>query len=145
YMFEGPIEARWRHVDNLDSVVELAPRLRLGFLISDLVTLGSRPPETPAAPFVGIEQALGWMYAVERGRRMNRLVHRHLRRRIPQVLTIAGNYLLASSPCGVRWQQLGTALDRFAHNSVIADQIINAALRAFRSMRVPPRPAARAA
>lgn len=140
YAFEAPIEARWQRTEGLDSVVDLKASLRAGFLISDLTTLGSRPTDAPICPtFVGVEQALGWMYVVERGRRMNALLYRHLMRRMPQVMTIAGNYLNASSPCGTRWQQFGLALDRFADNHVIVDQIINAANRAFRSLAQPPR------
>lgn len=139
YNFEAPIEARWQKTIGLGSVVELVPRLRTGFLVSDLVALMLRPEVHAPAPFVGVEQALGWMYAVERGRRMNALLYRHLTRRLPQVMTIAGNYLHASSPCGTRWQQFGEALDRFATNHVIVEQVINAAQRAFRSLKVPPR------
>jgi heme oxygenase len=140
YAFEAPIEARWQRTEGLESVFDFKPSLRSGFLISDLTTLGTRPGDSPVTPcFVGVEQALGWMYVVERGRRMNALLHRHLMRRMPQVMTIAGNYLNASSPCGTRWQQFGMALDRFADNHVIVDQIINAAHRGFRALRQPPR------
>jgi len=139
YSFEAPIEARWQKTIGLDSIVELGPRLRTGFLLSDLNAMTLRPEVQAPAPFVGVEQALGWMYAVERGRRMNALLHRHLTRRLPQTMTIAGNYLHASSPCGTRWQQFGEALDRFATNHVIVDQVVNAARRAFRSQKVPPR------
>jgi heme oxygenase len=140
FAFEAPIEARWQRTEGLDSIVDVKSRLRAPFLITDLSTLGVRPPETVNIPsFVGVEQALGWMYVVERGRRMNALLHRHLSRRLPPVLMIAGNYLHHSSPCGVRWQQFGQALDRFADNHVVVDQIINAANRAFRSLR-PERP-----
>lgn len=139
YAFEASVEIRWQRTEGLDSVVDVKPRLRTGFLVSDLAALGMRPEVASAAPFVGVEQALGWMFVVERGRRMNALLHRHLCRRLPQVLTIAGNYLNASSPCGQRWQQFGDALDRFASNHVIVDQIINAAQRGFRSIKFRPR------
>ncbi len=140
YAFEAPTEARWQRTEGLDSVVDLKPSLRAGFLITDLTTLGSRPTDAPINPtFVGVEQALGWMYVVERGRRMNALLHRHLTRRLPQVMMIAGNYLNASSPCGQRWQHFGAALDHFADNHVIADQIVNAANRAFRALLQLPR------
>ena len=138
YAFEAPIEARWLRTEGLDSLVDLKSSLRTGFLVSDLVTLGVRPMEPATTPaFVGVEQALGWMYVVERGRRMNGLLYRHLTRRLPEEILIAGNYLNASSPCGTRWQQFGLALDRFAGNHVIVDQIINAANRAFRTIQAP--------
>lgn len=135
YAFEAPVEARWQLTSRLERVVDVASRLRTGFLVSDLRTLGCTVEAAAPASFVGVEQALGWMYVVERGRRMNGLLHRHLMRRIPDVMTIAGNYLLASSPSGTRWEQLGTALDEVANHHAIADQIINAAHRAFRSLR----------
>ena len=94
------------------------------------------------ASFVGIEQSLGWMYVVERGRRMNGMLQRHLLRRMPAVMAIAGNYLAASSPIGTRWQQLGITLDQVARNGAIAEQIINAAQRAFRCLRMVQAPAA---
>ncbi len=139
FQFEAAIEARWQKVIGLESVVDLKPRLRTGFLISDLAALGVRMEIPPAAEFVGVEQALGWMYVVERGRRMNALLYRHLVRRLPQQMAIGGNYLNASSPSGARWQQFGVALDKFANNHVIVEQIINAAQRSFRSHRANAR------
>lgn len=139
FQFEAPIEARWQKIIGLESVIELKPRLRAGFLISDLSALGLRIESTPVAELVGVEQALGWMYVVERGRRMNALLYRHLVRRLPQQMAVAGNYLNASSPCGERWQGLGAALDKFANNHAIVEQIINAAHRAFRAHRGAPR------
>lgn len=144
YAFEAPIEARWQKIEGFESIIDIRPRLRAGFLVTDLTTLGARAEHPAAATFVGVEQALGWMYVVERGRRMNALLHRHLIRRIPQVMTLAGNYLNASSPCGARWQQFGDALDRFANNHVIVEQLINAAHHAFRFQKVPSRMAATA-
>jgi heme oxygenase len=135
FAFEAPVEARWRTTEGLSTIVEVPPRLRAGFLLSDLGALAIRPEIPPAAPFVGVEQALGWMYVVERGRRMHSLLGRHLARRLPQVMAIASNYLGAASPCGLRWQQFGVALDRFATHHVIVDQIINAAHRGFRLLR----------
>jgi heme oxygenase len=136
YAFEAPIEARWQVMPALERVIDVPRRLRVGFLASDLRALCSAPETVMPAPLAGIEQALGWMYAVERGRRMNGLLLRHLQRRIPAVMTIAGNYLGASSVIGTRWQQLGEVLDRVGHNHAIADQIVNAAHRAFRALRL---------
>ncbi|HEY5947485.1 MAG TPA: biliverdin-producing heme oxygenase [Kofleriaceae bacterium] len=136
YAFEAPIEARWQVTRGLERVIDVPRRLRTGFLASDLRALGCPPETVQPAGFVGIEQALGWMFVVERGRRMNGMLQRHLLRRLPAVMTIAGNYLAASSPIGTRWQQLGATLDRVAHNHAIAEQIINAAHRAFRQQRL---------
>ena len=135
FAFEAPIEARLQKVPGLERVVDVASRLRTGLLASDLRALGSLPDHLMPAPFVGVEQALGWMYVVERGRRMNSLLHRHLQRRIPSVVAIAGNYLASCAPAGTRWERLGAALDQVANNHATAEQIMNAALRAFRQLR----------
>jgi len=136
YAFEAPIETRWQATPGLDRVIDVPRRLRVGFLAADLRALGGATDHLVPAPFVGVDQALGWMYVVERGRRMNGLMHRHLLRRIPDVMAIAGNYLAASSPIGMRWEQLGLTLDAVARHHVIADQIVNAAHRAFRALRL---------
>jgi heme oxygenase len=137
YAFEAPIELRYQKIEGLESVVDLKARLRTGFLVSDLAALGMRPEALQPASFTGVEQALGWMYVVERGRRMNSLLYRHLTRKVPDALTIAGNYLNASDPTGQRWQQFGEALDRFATHHVIVEQIVAAATDAFRSIQRP--------
>jgi heme oxygenase len=136
YVFEAPIEARWQQTARLASVIDVPRRVRTGFLVSDLRALGCTIDRVAPASFVGVEQALGWMYAVERGRRMNGMLQRHLLRRLPAEMTIAGNYLAASSPLGTRWQQLGETLDQVASHHAIAEQIINAAHRAFRALRM---------
>jgi heme oxygenase len=136
YGFEAPIEARWQATPGLDRVIDVPRRMRVGFLASDLRALGCVPDNLMPAAFVGVEQALGWMYVVERGRRMNGMLQRHLLRRLPSVMAIAGNYLAASSPIGTRWQQLGITLDEVARTHSIADQIINASHRAFRALRL---------
>ena len=137
YAFEAPVETRWQLTHRLDCVIDVPRRMRTGFLASDLRALGVEIREAlPPASFVGVEQALGWMYVVERGRRMNGMLLRHLLRRMPGVMAIAGNYRAASSPIGTRWQQLGITLDQVAHDHVIADQVINAAQRAFRALRL---------
>jgi heme oxygenase len=136
FAFEAAIEARLQITTGLDRVLDVPRRLRTGFLVSDLRALGCTVQAVGPASFVGIEQALGWLYVVERGRRMNGMLQRHLLRRIPAVMTIAGNYLAASSPLGIRWQQLGLTLDQVAHNGAIAEQIVNAAHRAFRHLRL---------
>ncbi len=138
YSFEAPIEARWKRMPELQRVIDVGPRIRTPYLLSDLAALNAAPELLPAPNLVGAEQGLGWMYVVERGRRLNGMLHRHLVKRLPRELTIAGNYLLASSPSGQRWHELGVVLDRAASDHHQAEQIINAAHRAFRALRMTP-------
>jgi heme oxygenase len=136
YAFEAPVEGRWQQTTRLAQVLDVTRRSRTGYLVSDLRALGCTVDPVNPASFVGLEQSLGWMYVVERGRRMNGMLQRHLLRRLPAEMTIAGNYLAASSPLGMRWHQLGETLDHVAYNHAIAEQIINAAHRAFRALRM---------
>ena len=138
YVFEAPIEARWKSMPELQHVIDVAPRVRTPYLHTDLTTLGTAPEAHPAPNLVGAEQGLGWLYVVERGRRLNGMLYRHLLKRLPRELTIAGNYLLASSPTGSRWKELGIALDKAATDHGHAEQIINGAHRAFRALRMAP-------
>jgi heme oxygenase len=138
YSFEAPIEARWKRIPDLARVIDVERRIRTPFLLSDLHALGTQPELLPSQNFVGIEQALGWMYVVERGRRLNGMLYRHLQRRLPRETMLGGNYLIASSSSGARWEELGRALDKVAYNTVETDQIINAANRAFRALRLVP-------
>lgn len=139
YAFEAPVEERWLQTPDLDRVIDVWRRISTGFLASDLRALDAAPAAPDPAPFIGVEQSLGWMFVVERGRRLNGMLRRHLLRRLPEVVETAGDFLTASSSCGARWDQLGTALDRAAYNHrAAAEQIINAAHRAFRALRTFP-------
>ena len=139
YAFEAPIEARWKQMPDLMRVIHVEPRIRTGYLLSDLRALGVVPDLLMPPSFVGVEQALGWMYVVERGRRLNGMLHRHLTRRLPAETMLGGNYLVASSSTsGHRWEELGRVLDEFTHTAVMTDQIINAANRAFKALRAVP-------
>jgi heme oxygenase len=138
YAFEAPAEWRWIRTPGLDAVIDVAPRLFAPLLANDLGTLGQFPDVFPANAFRNVPHALGWMYVVERGRLMNSMLHRHLVRRLPFESSIAGSYLAGSGSLGLRWQQLGAALDDVARNPAMIAQIINGALEAFRIMRHTP-------
>jgi heme oxygenase len=140
YAFEAPVEARWRTTARLESVIDLPRPLHTELLASDLRALGCTLEAVEPASFVGLEQALGWMYVVERGRRLNAMLRRHLLRRLPDEIEIAGSYLAVSSPSGMRWQRFAVALGRLARNRATAEQILNAAHRAFRALRATRSP-----
>jgi heme oxygenase len=148
YAFEAPAEWRWIRTPGLESIIDVSPRLFAPLLANDLATLGWFPDVVPTTAFRGVAQALGWMYVVERGRLLNSMLHRHLVRRLPFESSIAGSYLAGSGSLGLRWQQLGMALDEVAKNPTMVAQIINGAFEAFRMMRhTPPttQPATKAA
>jgi heme oxygenase len=140
YAFEAPAEQRWVRTPGLERFIELAPRLFAPRLADDLATLGRFPDLYAAPPFRGIGHAMGWMYVVERGRLMSSMLHRHLVRRLPFESSTAGNYLAGSGSLGLRWQQLGTALDAIARTPAMIAQVISGALEAFRKLRASRSP-----
>ncbi|HSN25598.1 MAG TPA: biliverdin-producing heme oxygenase [Kofleriaceae bacterium] len=137
YAFEAPAEWRWIRTPGLDTLIDVSPRLFAPVLAKDLATLGRFPDVYEPSSFKGVAQALGWMYVVERGRLMNAMLHRHLVRRLPFESSIAGTYMAGSSSLGLRWQQLGAALEGISKNPVMVTQVVNGALEAFRVMRHP--------
>lgn len=135
YAFEAPTEWKWIRTPGLERFIEVSPRLFAPVLADDLAMLGRFPDVVPAQPFCGVAQALGWMYVVEHGRLMSSMLHRHLVRRLPYESSIAGTYLAGSGSLGLRWQQLGAALEEIARTPVMIAQVINGALEAFHTMR----------
>jgi heme oxygenase len=93
-----------------------------------------RPQElskVPLCPRIGtfdsVEDALGWLYVVERKTLLHSAMLRHLTVRMPQVMALASLYLSCyDHTAGTRWRDLGTALDRFA-TPESAGQIVAAA------------------
>lgn len=137
YAFEAPAEWRWMRTPGLDATIDVTSRLFAPALAKDLATLGRFPDIYETTSFKGIAHALGWMYVVERGRLMNSMLHRHLARRLPFESSIAGFYMAGSASLGLRWQQLGEALDGVSRHPMMVTQVINGALEAFRVMRHP--------
>lgn len=149
--FEAPVESALQMTPGLDEIVDLRARVHLKLLKCDLVALGRAsvnglPRCRAVFPFRSVEDALGWMYVIERNMLLHGLLRRHLEPRLPAQLAIAGSYLTGNERAvGARMRELAAVLDGFAKTPAIADRIVAAAHAAFRCQRhwfaeaVPPR------
>jgi heme oxygenase len=137
YTFEAPIEHALQRTPGLDRVIPLQPRFGQILLAQDLLALGLRLPKLdrlPRAvtPFASAGEALGWLYVIERGRRLHGTLRRHLMMKLPHEMRAAGAYFrMHEGRAFASWQELGSVLDRFAKGTLIAQQVLDGALGAF--------------
>jgi heme oxygenase len=141
YSFEAPIETALTRTAGLDSVIALKSRCASIVLATDLLALGLRLPKLdklPRAqtPFRSIGEGLGYLYVIERGRRLHGTLRRHLLTRIPHEMRAAGSYFAHhEARAFASWRELGSVLDRVAIGSGIAQQVLAGAHDAFRAQR----------
>jgi len=138
YGFEGPLEAALAYTPNLAPVIDVKRRMRAGLIAQDLLSLDvhasqiANLPVMALAPFASVQDALGWMYVVERATALHARVREHVLVHLPQ-LSNAATYLAAyESSLGSRWLELGEALDRCVRRSGAGDRIIAAAFDGLR-------------
>lgn len=129
YGFEAPLERAFRETPALRGVLDPTHRARSHLLARDLVGLGVAPVDLARIPtrfdpipFLSAEEALGWMYVVER----STLVHDIVRRSVA-AMTGACAYLSAG-PVASRWFELGRAVERVATTARAFAKIVDAAV-----------------
>jgi heme oxygenase len=136
--FEAAVETALSMTPGLDEVVDLRSRVHLKLLKSDLAALGvsgtlQLPRCRNVLPFHGCAEALGWMYVVERNFLVHGILRRHLEKRLPAPLAMAGSYLVGNERAvGMRMRELGAVLDAVALTPWAADEVVVAAHTAFR-------------
>jgi heme oxygenase len=100
YGFESSLEAALAYAPRRVALADLRPRA--GYLVEDLFTLGWRPAhiaelrQCSIEPFASVDEALGWMFVVERGAQIHEAVVDHLDARLPAALG-ACRYVRASA------------------------------------------------
>lgn len=142
YGFEAPVGCALASTPGLDAAF-VVPRIRAGWLATDLMALGLTPTESamlrmrhPIPPLHDRAEALGWLYVIERTTLRHELIRRKVSVHAPDVLAIAGTYLHAYRSCAQQaWNELGGMLDRTATTVILADRIAQAAHAAFESQR----------
>jgi len=139
YGFEAPLEAAFRYTPGFSGLIDLRARNRSGLLVQDLLRLGmsaSRLADLPQrfTTFASAADALGWMYVIERATLLHGGVRRYLLQRLPELAT-ATSYLAAyDGEAGLRWNELGNALDAVAQSPTVTHQIMRAANQALRAL-----------
>jgi heme oxygenase len=142
YGFAAPVEAALALTPGVNAALPLRPRARTGLLVQDLLTLGLSPaaiarlPQcSQIVPFRDVAEALGWLYVIERATLLHGTVRHHLELALPRASAAICFLRAYDGHTEMRWQELGTALDRVATSQDIEDQIIAASRDAFATQR----------
>lgn len=142
YGYVLPLELALTATPGLSDLVDLGARAKTTALLHDLCALGMTLGELAELPqcltipaFRGPAAALGWLYVAERPMLASAVVRRHLETRLPAEIGVASSYLsVYDGVLGVRWRELGVALERVACAPAIADRVVAAAHDAFRCL-----------
>lgn len=140
YGFDAPLEAALAYTPHFETLVDMVGRYRSGLIAQDLLTLGISPaqmatlPQCMIEPFGGVIEALGWLYVHERATLCHDRVRRHLIASMP-TLANATSYLSAyAGSVGVRFDDLGRLLDRYARTPELERRVVAGAHDAFRAL-----------
>jgi heme oxygenase len=137
YGFEGPVEAATAYTPGRVDVGELRPRS--GYIVEDLISLGMRPaeiarlPQCLVAPFASQDEALGWIYVVERAAQLHESVFVHLEAKVLGSAKAAVYLQTTAGRVASRWRCVNTALSAFDDDRRAQNRIIDAAHAAFRT------------
>ncbi|HEY5957350.1 MAG TPA: biliverdin-producing heme oxygenase [Polyangiaceae bacterium] len=141
YGFEAPLEAALAYTPNLRLAIDLRARIRAGLVAQDLIVLGLSPSEVadlpqcvPMAPFGSPLEALGWLYVSERTTLHHEAVRRNVVGRLPDVARATAYLSVYDGIVGLRWQELGSAFDRFVRTDRAYEEVIAGARAAFRCL-----------
>ena len=138
YHFEAAVEARLIHIADLQPRF-LVTRLRSDLLSADLRALGIDHAvikifaSTIDLPRLSeVEDALGWIYVLQRNTLHQAALYRVLAPRLRASLQVASRYLTAyAGNVHERWHELGAHLDRVAITQDRVQRLVTAAHDAF--------------
>jgi heme oxygenase len=137
YGLVAPFESASRYTPGLARLVEIGRLQRAGLIAQDLLALDlsySQVSSIPTCPaitmFATMNEALGWLYVIERTTLLADGLVRHVHHALPQV-TDATRYLETFSTHADYWQTFGRILDRATTDPGIARDIERAACEAF--------------
>ena len=141
YGFEAPLESALAYTPNLRLAIDIRSRIRAGLVAQDLITLGLSASEVadlpqcfPMAPFGSPLEALGWLYVSERTTLQHDAVRKNVVGRIPEIAKATAYLSVYDGVVGLRWQELGSAFDRFVRTDRALDEVIAGAHAAFRCL-----------
>lgn len=143
YGFQRPLQNVFTMSPELAASGLVHP-MRLVSLRDDLVALGVSRADlssgsdcTVALAGAEIARLLGWFFVAERMSLLSTLILRKLKRRLPtEMFETTTTYMATcSSQSGTRWVQLGTLLDRRAHQEDVLARVESGAHEAFECQR----------
>ncbi len=138
YGLLAPFESACKYTPGLARLVDIRQQTRAGFIAQDLLSLNMGPTqvsEIPTCPTLTIfrspQEAVGWLYVVERSTLLQEGVLRHLIKRVPHV-EHASKYLSSYEGRGTEhWTMFGRVLERLGAHPAAADEIVTSATSAF--------------
>jgi heme oxygenase (biliverdin-IX-beta and delta-forming) len=138
YGLVAPFESACKYTPRVE---RLAVRVRTGFIVQDLLSLGLSANQIATVPLCGsittfrdIPEAAGWLYVVERSMLLQEGVRRHLTEHLPEVSN-ACSYLSAFDRARDHWPSVARMLDRIAAQPDAATGVLAAANAGFATMR----------
>lgn len=142
YGFVAPFESACKYTPALGRFVDFRQLLRAGLIAQDLLSLGLLPSQVAQIPhcesittFGSVEEALGWLYVVERATLLQDGIRRHLLAHIRE-LDRAMSYLTAfDGRVNDHWESFGRMLDEAGATPASADRIAVAAAAGFGCVR----------
>jgi heme oxygenase len=141
YGFEAPLESALAYTPNLRLAIDIRSRIRAGLVAQDLIMLGLTASEVadlpqcfPMAPFGSPLEALGWLYVSERTTLQHDAVCKNVVGRMPEIAKATAYLSVYEGIVGLRWQELGSAFDRFVRTDRALDEVIGGAHSAFRCL-----------
>ena len=133
--FEGPLEAALAYTSGLSAICEL--RARSGHIVHDLLALGlgaqqiAKLPQCFIAPFASTSTAVGWLYVYERARLQHPLLCARIRTRLRGAKDATDYFCGDELTVTKRWNEVASALERFATTGQSRLRIREAACDAF--------------
>jgi heme oxygenase len=141
YGLMAPFESACKYTPNLPRIIDTRQQSRAGLLVQDLLNLGlsasqiASIPQCPgAASFVDVNEALAWLYVIERATPAHDSVRLHLKDVIPEVGGACSFLAAYDTRAQHRWETFAGALDRAW--DVFELEIIAAAQESFEMVRM---------
>lgn len=142
YGFVAPFESACKYTPALHRYVDFRQLLRAGLIAQDLMTLGLSASQVASVPtcdvitmFQDVEEALGWLYVVERATLLQDGIRRHLLAHLPDIEPACAYLTAFDGRVNDHWEHFGRTLDEAAMTPASADRIIAAAQAGFECIR----------
>lgn len=142
YGFIAPFESACKYTPDMGQVLDVRQLARAGLIARDLLVLGLAPAQVSSIdqcgsimPFRGVNEALGWLYVVERSTLLQDGIRRHLLSHLPDVENACAYLSTYERGVSEHWSSFGQTLDRHGSTPEAANEIIAAAHDGFECVK----------
>ena len=142
YGFVAPFESACKYTPALNQYVDFRQLLRAGLIAQDLLTLGLSASQVASVQtcasitmFQDVDEALGWLYVVERATLLQDGIRRHLLAHLPEIESACAYLTAFDGRVNEHWESFGRTLDEAAVSPGAADRMITAAQTGFECIR----------